>query len=88
MPVSGMSRVTPPMMMKVCRAKAVARPAASSLEKPSGAKTAMRKPRHTKSRYTRTTPAAPSRPISLAMAVKMKSVCRSGTTGWRLAKSR
>ena len=31
---------------------------------------------------------APSSPISLAMAVKMKSVCRSGTTGWPLAYSR
>ncbi len=29
-------------------------------------------------------PTAPSSPISLAMAAKMKSVCSSGTTGWWL----
>ena len=50
-----------------------------------GAWVAMRMPRQKKSRKQRTTATPPSSPISLAMAAKMKSVCRSGTTGWRSA---
>jgi hypothetical protein len=48
-PVSGISRSTPPTMMNVCRAKANVRPVASSFEKPSSASIAARKPRATKS---------------------------------------
>src|SRR5262249_6087106 len=48
MPVSGITRRTPPTMMNVCRAKPNVRPAASSFENPSSARSAMRMPRSTK----------------------------------------
>jgi len=48
MPVSGITRRIPPTMMKVCSAKPKVRPAASSFEKPSLAKSETRKPRSTK----------------------------------------
>ncbi len=46
-PVSGITRTTPPTMMNVCRAKPKVIPAASSFEKPSSASSAMRMPRST-----------------------------------------
>ena len=47
-PVSGMTRVMPPTMTNVWKAKPKLRPAASSFEKPSLAASAIRKPRRTK----------------------------------------
>ena len=44
-PVSGITRSTPPMITNACSAKTAVSPAASSFEKPSGAITAILKPR-------------------------------------------
>ena len=44
-PVSGMTLVTPPMITNAWRTKIAVSPAASSFEKPSGAITAVLKPR-------------------------------------------
>ena len=46
-PVNGMTRRMPPTMMNVCSANPNVRPAASSFEKPSPARSAIRKPRST-----------------------------------------
>ena len=48
-PVSGMSRVTPPMTTNTCSANENASPAASSLPKASRQVSAMRRPRSTMS---------------------------------------
>ena len=66
-PVRGKRRITPPTITNTWKATAVARPAASSFEKPSSAVVAIRKPRQAKSRYSSTTAIAPTRPISLAI---------------------
>ena len=47
-PVSGMTRVRPPTMTKTCSAIPNARPAASSLPKPSRTPIAVRRPRSTR----------------------------------------
>ena len=65
-------------MTNVCSAKPNVRPAASSFEKPSSARSDTRMPRTTKSMYTRRSAAAPTSPISCAIAEKMKSVRRYG----------
>ena len=44
-PVSGITRVTPPMITKACRAMIVVNPVARSFEKPSSARSAVLKPR-------------------------------------------
>ena len=77
-PVSGMKPVTPPMMMKACRQMDVVRPTAVKAAMSDLARAAVRKPRTAKSMNRNMTPDAPSRPISSAMAEKMKSLCTSG----------
>ena len=78
MPVSGMIRVTPPMMTKLCTPTMIDSPVASSFSKGRSQRMAMRSPVPTMSRKAATTAAAPSRPSSSAMAAKMKSVAASG----------
>ena len=67
-PVSGISRSTPPTMMNVCSAKPNVSPAASSFEKPSSACSAIFMPRATNSMKTSSSAAAPISPSSCASA--------------------
>ena len=79
MPVSGITRVTPPMMTNVCTPRIVARPAANSFENGRSAWTAMRNPLPTSSRkHDDARATVPSRPSSSPMAAKMKSVDATG----------
>ncbi len=72
-PVSGIRRVTPPTMMKACSTMMAVKPTAMNELTSLLARTAIRMPRMEKHRYSSRTPAAPSRPVSSAMAEKMKS---------------
>ncbi len=67
-PVSGITRSTPPRMMNVCSASPKVSPAASSFEKPSCEISAIRIPRATKTMNTSRIAAAPINPSSWAMA--------------------
>ena len=70
-PVSGMSLVTPPTMMKACRVIAAVRPVAMKDETSLFARAAVTMPRTARPRYRSSTPAAPRRPVSSAIAAKM-----------------
>ena len=78
MPVSGMRPVTPPTMMKACKVIDAVRPAAVKAATSLLARAAVAKPRTAKSTYKIKTPPAPRRPISSAMALKMKSLSTMG----------
>ena len=59
-PVSGISRVTPPMIRIACSPMAAVRPPASSFEKPSLAWAAMTKPRWMNTRKPSRMPTPPT----------------------------
>ena len=81
MPVRGMRRVTPPTMMNACRTTMDVRPTATNELTSLFARAAVTKPRTAKHRNSSSTPAAPRRPISSAMAAKMKSLSATGIWG-------
>src|SRR5262245_37444383 len=78
MPVSGMTRVTPPRMMKLCSPMIVASPAAKSFENARTASAATRKALPTKSMNPMTTLTVPMRPSSSPIAENTKSVAALG----------
>jgi len=78
MPVSGMMRVTPPMMMNVCTPRITASPAASSLVKPRSDCTAMRNAVPTSRRNAMTTAIVHTSPSSSPMAANTKSFAALG----------
>jgi hypothetical protein len=65
--------------MNTCRVNTPTIPDARSVPKRSLASTAMRRPRQMKTRNRPSTAAAPMKPNSSPMTVKMKSVWFSGT---------
>ena len=71
MPVSGMMRVTPPMIRNVWSPMIVARPAAKSLVNGRAVSIAMRNALPTNSMNVATTPIAPTSPSSSPIEVKM-----------------
>ena len=73
MPVSGMSRVTPPTMMNACSTTTAVMPTAMNELTSLLARAAVTNPRMAKHRYRSSTPAAPRSPASSAMAAKTKS---------------
>ena len=77
-PVRGMSLVTPPTMMNACSTIMDVRPTATNELTSLFARAAVTKPRTAKHRNSSSTPAAPRRPISSAMAAKMKSLSTTG----------
>ena len=84
-PVRGMSLVTPPTMMKACSTMSAVQPTAVNELTSLLARAAVTKPRMAKHRYRSRMPAAPRRPISSAMAAKMKSL---STTGMGMSPAR
>ena len=78
MPVRGMSPVVPPTMMKACRLMLAVRPAAVKAATSLLARAAVARPRTAKSTKRISTADAPRRPISSAMAQKMKSLSTMG----------
>src|SRR6202042_2526 len=82
-PVSGISRVTPPTITNTCRARTKASPPASSLANGSLTAIAARRPRCTSSPKMSSMAISPVRPSSSPNAVMMKSLCTSGVkNGW------
>ena len=73
-PVSGITRITPPTITKVCTPMIVVSPAANSFENGRSAWMAMRNPLPTSSRNSMHTATVPSRPSSSPMAESTKSV--------------
>ena len=71
--------MTPPTMMNACTPMIVVRPTASSFSNVLSVRRAVRSPAPMISRYAISTAAAPSRPSSSPIDVKMKSFCASGT---------
>ena len=78
MPVSGMRRVTPPTMINACSTMMEVRPTAVNELTSDFARAAVTMPRMAKHKYSSSTPAAPSRPVSSAMTGKMKSLSATG----------
>ena len=74
MPVSGITRVTPPMMRNVWSPRIVAMPAANSLLNGRTASTAIRYALPTSSMNALSTPSVPTRPSSSPIAANTKSV--------------
>ena len=72
-PVSGISRVTPPMTTKTCSATTLPRPTAISLPKPSRQISEARSARSTIRPYSTITAITPVRPSSSPSAPMMKS---------------
>ncbi len=77
-PVRGMRPVTPPMMRKAWMAMEAVRPTAMKAARSERARAAVRRPRTASSTKSRMTAAPPRRPISSAMAEKMKSLSTTG----------
>src|SRR5205085_4550367 len=77
-PVSGITRVMPPMITKVCTPRLVARPAANSWVNGREAWIAMRNALPTSSMNAPITATVPISPSSSPMAAKMKSVLCTG----------
>src|SRR6185503_3855890 len=73
-----MMRVTPPTVTNASSATSVDRPTASSVEKPSGARSPTRSPLPTSTRIRSSTAVVPSNPSSSPIAAKMKSVAANG----------
>ena len=69
-PVSGISLVTPPMMMKAWMPSTADRPAAKSFPKPSVCASAVLNPRPTRTTNSRSTATVPNRPSSSPIAAK------------------
>ena len=82
-PVSGMSLVTPPTMMNACKTMTLVMPTATNALTSLFARAAVANPRMPSERKSSSRAAAPRRPVSSAMAVKMKSL---STTGMRVAR--
>ena len=83
MPVSGITRNTPPRIKNVCKAMIVAIPAANNFANGRAASIAMRYALPIRSMNAATTPIVPTSPSSSPIAAKMKSVAASGTIpGW------
>ena len=78
MPVKGMRPVTPPTMMKAWKVIAAVRPAAVNAATSLFARAAVARPRTAKRTKRISTALAPSKPISSAMALKMKSLSTMG----------
>ncbi len=78
MPVSGMTPITPPMLMSACTTIHTVIPVARWLEKRSSARAAIRTPSHANAPNANSTQSDPARPRSLPMTAKMKSVCAFG----------
>ena len=78
MPVRGIRRVTPPTMMNACSTMMDVQPVAMNELTSVFARAAVTRPRIAKHKKSKSTPAAPSKPASSAMATKMKS---DSTTG-------
>ena len=78
MPVRGMRRVTPPTMINACSTMMEVRPTAVNELTSDFARAAVTMPRMAKHKYSSSTPAAPSRPVSSAMTGKMKSLSATG----------
>ena len=78
MPVSGIRRVTPPMIRNVWTPMMVASPAANSFENGRVASTAIRNALPTSSMNATTTPIVPRRPSSSPIAENTKSVAAFG----------
>ena len=70
--------MTPPTMMNAWNEIAQVRPTAAKAEQSDFARAAVASPRTQKSRNRMRTPEAPRRPISSAIAEKMKSLCTKG----------
>ena len=77
-PVSGISRVTPPMMTNACSDIDATRPVAVNAAMSVLARAAVASPRMAKTRKHRTIAAPPSNPSSSPIAEKMKSVATKG----------
>ena len=71
--------MTPPTMMKACTPMIVVRPTASSFSNVFSVRSAVRSPAPIISRKAISTAAAPNRPSSSPIDVKMKSFCAAGT---------
>ena len=82
-PVSGMSLVAPATMRKAWNASALVRPTAANAAESDLARAAVAKPRTQSSRNKMSTAAPPRRPLSSAMALKMKS---DSTTGMSVGR--
>ena len=78
MPVSGMTRVTPPMMRNVWKPRMVAMPAAKSFANGRVASTAIRYALPINSMNATSTPIVPTRPSSSPIAENTKSVAAFG----------
>lgn len=74
MPVSGMRRVTPPTMINACSTMMEFEAHGGGVSTSDFARAAVTMPRMAKHKYSSSTPAAPSRPVSSAMTGKMKSL--------------
>ena len=72
--VSGISRVTPATIANVCSARIVVSPVASSFPNVSRRSIATRSPRAIRTRYSSSSPVAPTMPSSSPKAAKMKSL--------------
>ncbi len=78
MPLVGSRPSTTLMFTNACSTSIIVMPIARNAPKPSGARNAVRMPRHAiTEKHTRTT-LAPTRPVSSEITAKMKSVCGSG----------
>src|SRR6266545_2445027 len=77
-PVSGITLVMPPTMMKAWIPRIVLSPAARSLPKPSACSVAAFRPLPTSTANSRRTPVVPITPSSSPIAAKMKSVAAYG----------
>lgn len=78
-PVSGSTRVTPPITTNTCHAMVKARPEASTLPNASRTPRAARIMRVTSRKYRTSTAARPTKPSSSPMAVRIMSEKDSGT---------
>ena len=77
-PFVGIRPSTTLMFTSACTATIVVSPSARSAPNASGARSAMRIPRHATTEKQTTTAVAPTSPSSSEMTEKMKSVCGSG----------
>ena len=78
MPLVGSSPSTTLMFTNAWMTIIIVRPSARNAPKLSGARMAVRNPRHAITQKHATTRVAPMRPSSSPMTAKMKSVCGSG----------
>ena len=77
-PVSGMSLVTPPTMVKAWKEMAAVRPAAEKAARSDLARAAVVRPRTANSMNSSSTAEPPSRPISSPIAAKIISEATTG----------